>query len=46
VLNQPTLPRATWDAEVHKMVSVYKATVADADAAAIVAYLDAIKGVR
>ena len=25
VLNQPTLPKAVWEAEVHKMIKVYKA---------------------
>jgi cytochrome c553 len=39
VLNQPALPRATWEAEVHKMVNVYKAPIDDADVAAIVDYL-------
>ena len=46
VMNQPTLSRATWDAEVHKMIAVYKAPVTDADARTIVAYLDSIKGAR
>ena len=44
VLNQPALPRAVWDAEVHKMISVYKAPVAAEDVPAIVAYLDSTKG--
>lgn len=44
VMNQPTLPRAAWQAEVHKMISVYKAPVTDPDAATIAAYLDHIKG--
>jgi cytochrome c553 len=44
VLNQPNLPKATWDAEVHKMISVYKAPIEDADVPAIVAYLVANKG--
>src|SRR5580704_7496828 len=35
VLNQPTLPRATWEAEVHKMIKVYRAPVDEADLAAI-----------
>jgi cytochrome c553 len=39
VLNQPALPRATWEAEVHKMINVYKAPIDDADVAAIVDYL-------
>ena len=44
VLNQPTLPRATWEAEVRKMINVYKAPVDEADVAAIVDYLATIKG--
>jgi cytochrome c553 len=43
-LNQPTLPKGTWEAEVHKMISTYKAPVAPEDVSAIVAYLDATKG--
>lgn len=39
VLNQLALSKATWDAEVHKMISVYKAPVAAEDVPAIVAYL-------
>ena len=44
VLNQPPLPKATWEAEVHKMINIYKAPVAPEDVPAIVAYLDATKG--
>jgi cytochrome c553 len=44
VLNQPPLPKATWEAEVHKMISAYKAPVDDADVAPIVAYLAKTKG--
>jgi hypothetical protein len=44
VLNQPSLSKATWDAEVHKMISVYRAPVAAEDVPAIVAYLAATKG--
>jgi hypothetical protein len=43
VLNQPTLSKTAWDAEVHKMINVYKAPVAVDDVPAIVAYLAAIK---
>ncbi len=43
VMNQPTLSRATWETEVHKMIAVYKAPVTDDDAKTIVAYLDSIK---
>ena len=46
VLNQPALSRTTWEAEVRKMVVVYKAPVSDEDAKTIVAYLDSIKGAR
>ena len=45
VLNQPALPKATWEAEIGKMINVYKAPVSAEDVPAIVAYLDAIKGV-
>jgi mono/diheme cytochrome c family protein len=41
VLDQPLLPRTTWAAEVTKMRNVYKAPIADADAALIVDYLAA-----
>ena len=44
VLNQPALSRATWEAEVHKMINVYKAPVADGDIPAIVDYLAKLKG--
>ena len=44
VLNQPSLPRATWEAEVHKMINVYKAPVDEADIAPIVDYLVKAKG--
>ena len=46
VLNQPALPTATWNAEVHKMISVYKAPVAPDDVPAIVTYLASIKGAK
>jgi len=46
VMNQPTLSRATWETEVHKMIAVYKAPVTDDDAKTIVAYLDSIKGAK
>jgi cytochrome c553 len=44
VLNQPALPRTTWEAEVHKMIKVYRAPVDEADLAAIVDYLAHIRG--
>lgn len=43
VLNQPSFPRATWDAEVHKMMAVYKAPVALQDVDQIVDYLCSLK---
>jgi hypothetical protein len=46
VLNQPNLPKAQWEAEVHKMISAYKAPIADADVAPIVAYLAQTKGAK
>src|ERR1700687_4713132 len=39
VLNQPALPKPAWEAEIRKMISVYKAPIDDADIAPIVAYL-------
>jgi mono/diheme cytochrome c family protein len=44
VLNQPALPKATWEAEVHKMITTYKAPVDEKDIAAIVDYLVKTKG--
>ena len=44
VLNQPALTRAAWQAEVHKMITVYKAPIDDADVPAILAYLVRIDG--
>src|SRR6516164_4802024 len=44
VLNQPALPKATWDAEVHKMITAYRAPVDEADVGAIVDYLVKTKG--
>ena len=44
VLNQPALPKAAWQAEVNKMIQVYKAPVDEKDAAAVVDYLARIKG--
>lgn len=39
ILNQPTLTKATWTAEVNKMLHIYKAPVAEEDVAPIVTYL-------
>jgi cytochrome c553 len=44
VLNQPAFPRATWEAEVHKMITTYKAPVDEKDVGAIVDYLAKTKG--
>lgn len=44
VLNQPALPRAAWQAEVEKMIHVYKAPVPATDVGAIVDYLARTKG--
>ena len=46
VLNQAALPQATWEAEVQKMISVYKAPVAAEDVPAIVAYLASTKSAK
>jgi mono/diheme cytochrome c family protein len=43
VLTQPALSRATWDAEVHKMIATYKAPISEADTATIIAYLAQLK---
>ena len=45
VLNQPAFPKATWEAEVRKMVDTYKAPIDEADVALIVAYLAKRKGI-
>jgi cytochrome c5 len=44
VLNQPALAKAAWQAEVNKMIQIYKAPVAAADVTAIVDYLARTKG--
>ena len=44
VLNQAALPKAAWEAEVRKMINVYKAPIDEADVAPIVAYLAQTKG--
>jgi cytochrome c553 len=43
VLNQPHLPKETWEAEVHKMIDKYKAPVDQADVGAIVDYLSKLQ---
>ena len=44
VLNQPALTKAAWQAEVNKMIQIYKAPIAAADVTAIVDYLARTKG--
>ena len=44
VLNQPALPKATWEVEVRKMITVYRAPIEEADVPAIVDYLASTKG--
>jgi len=44
VLTQPALPKTVWEAEVRKMINVYKAPIDEADVAGIVAYLAKGKG--
>ena len=44
VLNQPAQPKAAWEAIVHKMITVYKAPIDQADVGPIVAYLARTKG--
>jgi cytochrome c553 len=46
VLNQPALPRATWEAEVHKMINIYKAPIDNFDVPAIVDYLASIRSAK
>jgi hypothetical protein len=44
VLNQPSLSKQAWTAEVNKMINNYKAPVAPEDVGTIVEYLTALKG--
>jgi hypothetical protein len=44
VLNQPALPKSTWESEVHKMIKVYRAPIDESDVPAIVDYLARTKG--
>ncbi|HEX4367484.1 MAG TPA: sulfite--cytochrome C oxidoreductase subunit B [Rhodopila sp.] len=46
VLNQPNLTQASWQAEVDKMRSQYKAPVDEHDVPAIVAWLASHKGAK
>lgn len=44
VLDQPALSRTTWEAEVRKMINVYKAPIDESDVTLIVDYLAKTKG--
>jgi hypothetical protein len=44
VLNQPAMPKATWQAVVDKMRTAYKAPIDAKDVDAILAYLVRLKG--
>jgi mono/diheme cytochrome c family protein len=46
VLNQPSLPKQAWAAEVNKMIHNYGAPVAPEDVDAIVDYLATLKGAK
>jgi cytochrome c5 len=46
VLEQPTLSKAQWHAEVEKMITAYKAPIDPADVDAIVGYLVSIQGAK
>ena len=46
VLNQPSLSKPAWAAEVNKMINNYKAPIATEDVGAIVEYLTAFKGAK
>jgi hypothetical protein len=46
LLNQPSLPRATWEEVVNKMIKAYKAPITPKDAAVIVEYLTSTKGTK
>jgi cytochrome c5 len=46
IMTQPPLKKAVWEAEVQKMMKVYRAPVAETDVATIVDYLVAIKGAK
>jgi hypothetical protein len=46
VLNQPSLPEATWEEVVNKMINAYKAPITSKDAAMIVEYLTSTKGTK
>jgi mono/diheme cytochrome c family protein len=43
---QPPFPREVWEAEVHKMVTMYGAPISESDQAQIVNYLSATFGAK
>jgi len=46
VLNEPSLSKQAWTAEVNKMINNYKAPVAPEDVGTISEYLTALKGAK
>ena len=46
VLNQPSLSKQAWAAEVNKMINNYKAPIAPEDVGTIVEYLTALKAAK
>jgi hypothetical protein len=46
VLNEPSLSKQAWTAEVNKMINNYKAPVAPEDVGTIIEYLTALKGAK
>ncbi|MBT1512794.1 cytochrome c [Bradyrhizobium sp. SRL28] len=46
VLNQPSLSKQAWTAEVNKMINNYKAPIAPEDVGTIVEYLTTLKGAK
>jgi len=46
VLNQPSLSKQAWAAEVNKMINNYRAPVDPQDVGAIVEYLTALRGAK
>jgi mono/diheme cytochrome c family protein len=46
LMNQPSLPKETWEEVVQKMITAYKAPISPQDVTAIVDYLASTKGTR
>jgi len=46
LMNQPSLPKQTWEEVVQKMIIAYKAPISPQDVTAIVDYLASTKGTR